>query len=90
MSSGIYFRIPGLIATILWLLAMTAVPSAQAEESALKSGAREVGRATGSAVREVGQVGKEIGQGAKKAGKTIGNAAREGGREFRRAVKGQR
>jgi hypothetical protein len=90
MPSGINSRIPGLTATILWLLAMIAVPSARAEESGLKSGAREVGHATGSAVHEVGQIGKEIGQGAKKAGKTIGNAAREGGREFRRAVKGQR
>jgi hypothetical protein len=94
MTSETLARAPGLIGACLWVLMILVLPSAQAEESGLKSGAREAGRATGSAVREVGQgarkAGKEIGHGARKAGKTVGGAAREGGREFRRAVKGER
>lgn len=56
--------------------------SAQAEETGLTEGAREVGRTTGTAIREVGQgakkVGIEIGQGAAAAGKEIGRVAKEG------------
>jgi len=66
-----------------WLLAMLTLSPALAEDSSVKSGAREAGRATGSAVREVGQ-------GAKQVGKEIGQGMREAGREFRRAVKGEK
>ncbi len=73
-----------------WLLVTMVLSPVQAEESSLKSGAREVGHATGSAVREAGHIGKEVGRNAKQAGKTIGSVFREGGREFRRAVKGEK
>jgi len=60
--------------TALLAMLATATPGmaeGNAEENSLKEGAREVGRAVGSAAREVGQ-------GAKKVGKAIGHAAREG------------
>lgn len=70
---------------------LLAAPALSAET--LREGARDAGRATGSAVRDVGQgakkVGKEIVEGTKEAGKAVGSAAREGGREFKKAVKGE-
>jgi hypothetical protein len=59
-----------LRATALLALLAAAAPG-MAEEKSLKEGARDVGRAVGSAAREVGQ-------GAKKVGKAIGHAAKEG------------
>jgi hypothetical protein len=77
----------------LWFALGLAATSVAAEET-LREGAREVGRATGSAVRDVGQgakkVGKEVVQGTKEAGKAVGSAAAEGGREFKKAVKGEK
>lgn len=55
--------------TVVLITAGMALP-ALADES-LKEGARDVGRAVGSAAREVGQ-------GAKKVGKAVGEAAKEG------------
>lgn len=56
--------------TAFLALAAVAAPGV-AEESTLKEGAREVGRAVGTAAREVGE-------GAKQVGKAVGNAAKEG------------
>lgn len=60
---------------------------ASAEDASLNDGARDAGRAMGTAAREVGK-------GAKKVGKAIGGAAKEGveavkegAKEFKRAVR---
>lgn len=50
------------------------------EESTLKEGARDAGRAVGGAAREVGQ-------GAKKVTKTIGHATRDGVKAVGEVVK---
>ena len=83
MTSGIAVRTPWRLGAWLWLVTMLVLSPVRAEDSSFKNGAREAGRATGSAVREVGQ-------GAKQVGKEIGQGVREAGREFRRAVKGEK
>jgi hypothetical protein len=64
---------------------------ASAEESTLKDGARDAGRAVGTAAREVGKgakkVGKAVGEAAKEGAQAVGEAAKEGAKEFKRAVK---
>lgn len=63
-------------------------------DDSIKSDAKKIGHATGSAARNIShgakKAGKEIAHDAKKAGKEIGQAAREGGREFKRAFKGKK
>lgn len=74
--------------TAFLVLAAMAAPSF-AEENTLKEGAKEVGKAVGTAAREVGD-------GAKKVGKAVGNAAKEGAeavkegaKEAKKAMKGE-
>ena len=63
---------------------------ASAEDSTLKEGARDAGRAVGTAAREVGQgakkVGKAVGETAKKGAKAVSDAAKAGAKEFKQAV----
>lgn len=71
--------------SILLLAAAVAVP-AMAEESTLKEGARDVGKAVGTAAREVGEVGKKVGKAVAGAAKEVGQAAKEGAKEAKRAA----
>lgn len=65
-------KLPTQLLRVAALLALASVATPGfAEESTLKDGAREVGRAVGTAAREVGD-------GAKKVGKAVGEAAKEG------------
>ena len=59
---------------------------ATAEDSSLKEGAREVGRATGTAAREVGKGAKKVGKAVGEAAKEGAEAVKEGAKEFKRAV----
>jgi hypothetical protein len=63
---------------------------ASAEDSSLKEGARDAGRAVGTAAREVGEgakkVGKAVGDTAKKGAKAVSEAAKAGAKEFKQAV----
>jgi hypothetical protein len=74
-----------------------------ANDRSLDQGARDAGRATGSAIHDIGQgakkigveighaaadAGKKIGHGFAEMGRSIGSAAKEGGKEFWHAVKG--
>lgn len=71
--------------SILLIAAAVAVP-AMAEESTLKEGAREVGKAVGTAAREVGEAGKKVGKAVAGAAKEVGQAAKEGAQEAKRAM----
>lgn len=70
MKSPTKLLTKALCATAFLTLTGLAAPSF-ADDSSLKEGAREVGKAVGTAAREVGQ-------GAKKVGKAVGAAAKEG------------
>lgn len=74
-----------LCAFVLVLMSGLAVP-ALAEDSTLKEGAREVGRAVGTAAREVGQGAKKVGKAVGEAAKEVGQAAKEGAKEAKRAM----
>lgn len=65
--------------TAFLVLAAMAAPGF-AEENTLKEGAKNVGRAVGTAAREVGE-------GAKKVGKAVGNAAKEGAQAVKEGAK---
>jgi hypothetical protein len=71
--------------SVLLIAASVAVP-ALAEESTLKEGAREVGKAVGTAAREVGEAGKKVGKAVAGAAKEVGQAAKEGAQEAKRAM----
>ena len=77
--------------------------TACADDQSVERGAKQAGRATGSALHDIGHgaktigieighaaadAGKEIGRGAATVGRTIGHATREGATEFRQAIKG--
>ena len=85
------------------LLAGLCCAMACADDQSLERGAKQAGRATGSAFHDIGHgakkigieighaaadAGKEIGRGAATVGRTIGHATREGATEFRQAIKG--
>ena len=63
------------------------VAPAMAEESSLKEGAREVGRAVGTAAREVGEAGKKVGKAVAGAAKEGAEVVKEGAKEAKRAMK---
>lgn len=71
--------------SMLVMAAAVAVP-AMAEESTLKEGAREVGKAVGTAAREVGQVGKKVGKAVAEVAKEGAQAVKEGAKEAKRAM----
>ena len=60
---------------------------ASAEDSTLKDGAKDAGRAIGTAAREVGKGAKKIGKAVGEAAKEGAEAVKEGAKEFKRAVK---
>ncbi|MET0536062.1 MAG: hypothetical protein ABW171_17735 [Steroidobacter sp.] len=70
----------------LLLAAGVAMP-VLAEESTLKEGAREVGRAVGTAAREVGQGAKKVGKEVAAVAKEGAEAVKEGAKEAKRAMK---
>ena len=72
--------------SMLLLAAGVAMP-AFAEENTLKEGAREVGKAVGSAAREVGDAGKKVGKAVAEAAKEGAEAVKEGAKEAKRAMK---
>jgi hypothetical protein len=72
------------IAALLLTLGLAA-PSF-AEESTLKEGAKDVGRAVGTAAREVGDGAKQVGKAVANAAKEVGEAAKEGAKEAKRAM----
>jgi hypothetical protein len=67
------------------MLAAVAAPGF-AEESTLKEGAREVGRAVGTAAREVGEGAKKVGKAVGEAAKEGAEAVKEGAKEAKKAV----
>jgi hypothetical protein len=58
-----------------------------ADESTLKEGARDVGRAVGTAAREVGEGAKKVGKVVGEAAKEGAEAVKEGAKEAKRAMK---
>jgi hypothetical protein len=71
--------------SMLLIAASVAAPTF-ADESTLKEGAREVGRAVGTAAREVGQAGKKVGKAVAEVAKEGAQAVKEGAKEAKRAA----
>jgi hypothetical protein len=80
-------KLPALlrIVTALLLTAGLAAP-VFAEENTLKEGAKDVGRAVGTAAREVGDGAKQVGKAVGDAAKEVGQAVKEGAKEAKRAA----
>ena len=76
-----------LLRISMLLIAASVAAPAVAEESTLKEGAREVGRAVGTAAREVGEAGKKVGKAVAEAAKEGAEAVKEGAKEAKRAAK---
>jgi len=68
------------------LLTFSLAAPALAEENTLKEGAKDVGRAVGTAAREVGDGAKQVGKAVANAAKEVGEAAKEGAKEAKRAM----
>lgn len=75
-----------LSARLLLVIATTVAVPAFADESTLKEGAREVGRAVGTAAREVGEAGKKVGKAVAEVAKEGAQAVKEGAKEAKRAA----
>jgi hypothetical protein len=75
-----------LLCTSMLLIAASVAGPALAEESTLKEGAREVGRAVGTAAREVGQGAKKVGKAVAEVAKEGAEAVKEGAKEVKRAA----
>lgn len=69
------------------LIAASVAGPAVADEPTLKEGARDVGRAVGTAAREVGQGAKKVGKAVAEAAKEGAEAVKEGAKEAKRAMK---
>jgi hypothetical protein len=81
-------NMPTKVVRVMLFLAAAAVAAPSfAEESTLKEGARDVGRAVGTAAREVGDGVKKVGKAVGEAAKEVGQAAKEGAKEAKRAMK---
>lgn len=79
-------KLPALLGiTVLALTVGVAAPGF-AEENTLKEGAKEVGRAVGTAAREVGDGAKQVGKAVGDAAKEVGQAVKEGAKEAKRAA----
>jgi len=76
-----------LLRVSMLLIAASAAAPAFADESTLKEGARDVGRAVGTAAREVGQAGKKVGKAVAEVAKEGAQAVKEGAKEAKRAMK---
>ncbi|MFC4308124.1 hypothetical protein ACFPN2_03430 [Steroidobacter flavus] len=79
-------KLPALLSVTVLLAASLAAPSF-AEENTLKEGAKDVGRAVGTAAREVGDGAKQVGKAVGAAAKDVGEAVKEGAKEAKRAMK---
>ena len=71
----------------VFVLAIGLAAPVLADESTLKEGAREVGRAVGTAAREVGEGAKKVGKAVGEAAKEGAEAVKEGAKEAKRAMK---
>lgn len=78
-----------LHATLFLVIAGLSTPSL-AEESTLKEGAKDVGRAVGTAAREVGDGAKKVGKAVGEAAKEGVEAVKEGAKEAKRAMKAEK
>jgi len=76
-----------ILSIVVFMLAAGAAAPAFSEESTLKEGARDVGRAVGTAAREVGQGAKKVGKAVAEAAKEGAEAVKEGAKEAKRAMK---
>lgn len=75
--------------TAFLVLAAAAAPGF-AEENTMKEGAKEVGRAVGTAAREVGEGAKKVGKAVGEAAKEGAEAVKEGAKEAKKAMKGEK
>ena len=75
-----------LVRISMLLIAASVAAPALADESTLKEGAREVGRAVGTAAREVGEGAKKVGKAVAEAAKEGAEAVKEGAKEAKRAA----
>lgn len=75
--------------TLILITAAVAAP-ALADDSTLKEGAWDVGRAVGSAAREVGDGAKKVGKAVGEAAKEGVEAVKEGAKEAKRAMKAEK
>jgi len=79
-------KLPAALRITALLLTVRFAAPALAEESTLKEGAKDVGRAVGTAAREVGDGAKQVGKAVAEAAKEVGEAAKEGAKEAKRAM----
>lgn len=79
-------KLPATLRITAVLLTLGLAAPAFAEENTLKEGAKEVGRAVGTAAREVGDGAKQVGKAVADAAKEVGAAAKEGAKEAKRAA----
>lgn len=79
-------KLPAALRITALLLTVGVAVSASAEENTLKEGAKDVGRAVGTAAREVGDGAKQVGKAVAEAAKEVGEAAKEGAKEAKRAM----
>jgi hypothetical protein len=75
-----------LLRISMLLIAASVAAPALADESTLKEGAREVGKAVGTAAREVGQGAKKVGKAVAEVAKEGAQAVKEGAKEAKRAA----
>lgn len=75
---------------LLFLIAAVVAAPALADDSTLKEGARDVGRAVGSAAREVGDGAKKVGKAVGEAAKEGVEAVKEGAKEAKRAMQAEK
>ena len=84
-------KIPIGLLHVTAFLALAAVAApAFAEEYTLKEGAKEVGRAVGTAARDVGEGAKMVGKAVGEAAKEGAEAVKEGAKEAKKAMKGEK
>jgi hypothetical protein len=79
-----------LAAKLLFLIATVVAAPALADDSTLKEGARDVGRAVGSAARDVGVGAKKVGKAVGEAAKEGVEAVKEGAKEAKRAMQAEK
>mgnify|MGYP003581369527 CR=1 FL=1 len=80
-------KLPAAFRITALLLTFGLAAPASAEEGTPKEGAKDVGRAVGTAAREVGDGAKQVGKAVAEAAKEVGEAAKEGAKEAKRAMK---
>ena len=79
-------KLPALLRLSVFLLTAGLAAPSFAEENTLKEGAKDVGRAVGTAAREVGDGAKQVGKAVGDAAKEVGQAVKEGAKEAKRAA----